>query len=154
MPWGRRFAALKGASSIGGAFLVAKKGGACMANKLTPKQERFCLAYSANPESATQAYKDAGYKGKNANVAAAGASEILKNPKVQERLDDIRDKAASPFIMDIRRRKERLSRMAEEGKDCDAARAIDLLNKMDNLYVQKQEITGAVPVVLADNVRE
>jgi hypothetical protein len=33
-------------------------------------------------------------------------------------------------------------------------KAIDLLNKMDSLYLQRQEIQGAVPVVLTDDVFE
>ena len=66
----------------------------------------------------------------------------------------MRIKTSSPKILSIKERKEILSMIAQEGRACDITRAIDLLNRMENIYVQKQEIAGAMPVVLADNVRE
>jgi phage terminase small subunit len=153
VPWGRRFAALKGASSIGGAFYIAKKGGACcMANTLTPKQERFCLAYSATG-NATRAYQEA-YGEEDEKAAGANGARLIGNDRVSQRIEELRKETASPKILSIKERKEILTRIAQEGKACDSTRAIDLLNKMDNLYVQKQEIAGAIPVVLNDNVRE
>ena len=51
--------------------------------KLTAKQERFVEAYLGNG-NATEAYKIAGYKAKNDNVAAPESSKLLRNPKVSQ----------------------------------------------------------------------
>lgn len=62
---------------------------------LTPKQKRFADEYLIDL-NATAAYKRAGYKGMG-NVAEAGASEILRNPKVsayvKKRSAEIAEKA-------------------------------------------------------------
>lgn len=52
--------------------------------KLTPKQKAFADNYLINGFNATQAYKDAGYKWKNENVAKASASQLLANPNVND----------------------------------------------------------------------
>ena len=52
--------------------------------KLTPKQKAFADNYLVNGFNATQAYKDAGYKWKNDNVAKASASQLLANPNVND----------------------------------------------------------------------
>ena len=52
--------------------------------KLTPKQKAFADNYLINGYNATQAYKDAGYKWKNDNVAKASASQLLANPNVND----------------------------------------------------------------------
>jgi phage terminase small subunit len=51
--------------------------------KLTAKQERFVDAYLGNG-NATEAYKIAGYKAKNDNVASPESSKLLRNPKVSQ----------------------------------------------------------------------
>ena len=53
-------------------------------NKLTPKQKAFADNYLVNGFNATQAYKDAGYKWKNDNVAKASDSQLLANPNVND----------------------------------------------------------------------
>lgn len=49
---------------------------------LTPKQQRFCEEYLIDL-NATAAYRRAGYAAKTDNAAAASASALLRNPKVQ-----------------------------------------------------------------------
>jgi phage terminase small subunit len=51
--------------------------------RLTAKQERFVEAYLGNG-NATEAYKMAGYKAKNDNVASPESSKLLRNPKVSQ----------------------------------------------------------------------
>jgi hypothetical protein len=48
---------------------------------LTPKQQRFVAEYLEDL-NATAAYRRAGYVARNDNTAAAGASTLLRNPKV------------------------------------------------------------------------
>ena len=53
---------------------------------LTQKQRTFINAYLGNGENATEAYKQAGYRVKNDNVAAPEASKLLRNPKVSQEI--------------------------------------------------------------------
>lgn len=50
---------------------------------MTPKRKRFADEYLADPNlNAVQAYKRAGFKAKNDNVAAVEAHKLLKDPAV------------------------------------------------------------------------
>lgn len=61
-----------------------------MAN-LTPKQQRFVEEYLIDL-NATQAYIRAGYAVKSEDVAAATASKLLRNAKVQEAIQEAQNK--------------------------------------------------------------
>lgn len=125
-------------------------------DKLSEKEERFCLELVKNAGNATQAYKDAGYVVKNDNVAAVKGAEKLRKAKVQQRLAELRAPEKKKTVMSIEERRERLTRIAddEDSSNLDVMKAIDLLNKMDSLYLQRQEITGAVPVTIIEDVPE
>jgi phage terminase small subunit len=56
---------------------------------LSEQQERFCQAIVSGMNQ-TDAYKAAGYKAKSDSVAAANASRLIGNAKIQERLSQIR----------------------------------------------------------------
>jgi phage terminase small subunit len=64
------------------------------------KQEKFCLHY-AETGNATESYKKAGYSAKNDNVAGVSAAKLLRNTKIQERLQEIADELKSEKIADI-----------------------------------------------------
>ena len=51
--------------------------------QLTDKQQKFIDAYLGSG-NATEAYKLAGYKVKNDNVAAPESSKLLRNPKISQ----------------------------------------------------------------------
>ena len=127
-----------------------------MAQKLTPKREKFCLELVKNGGNGALAYQAAGYAVKNRGVANTGANKLQEDEKVMARLAELRAPETKKTIMSIERRREKLTEIAEdeESSKQDAMKAIDLLNKMDALYLQRQEISGAIPVVLNDNVRE
>jgi hypothetical protein len=58
--------------------------------------------------------------------------------------------------MSIEERREKLTEIATsaDSASSDVMKAIDLLNKMDSLYLQRQEVTGAVPVTIIEDVPE
>ncbi len=58
---------------------------------LTFKEKLFCFEYLQDLNG-TRAYKAAGFKAKNDNVAAAGASRLLRSVKVQKFIDGHRKK--------------------------------------------------------------
>jgi len=79
-----------------------------MENKLTVKQEKFCIYYF-DCGNATAAALKAGYSPK---TAAAIAGENLQKPTIKARLSDLQEKAASAKIMSVTERKERLYEIA------------------------------------------
>lgn len=127
---------------------------------LTPRQEAFCMAY-AKCGNATQAYKEAGYKVKTDNSAAANAANLIRNHKVQERLQEIRQKIESEKIMGPKEMQQRLTEIirqtARDPDDnaptyADALKAADMLNRMQGAYAADKLEVNALPVVIHDNV--
>lgn len=76
--------------------------------ELNVRQEAFCMHY-AKTGNATEAYKAAGYNVKNDNAAAASATTLLRNPKIQKRLQGIVKEINSEKIADIKEIQEYLT---------------------------------------------
>ena len=117
---------------------------------LTAKQELFVqkIAEGMNQADAYRSAYDT--KRMSDNAIYREASLLLDNPKVTQRLKEIRDMAAKPTIMTAQKRKEWLTQViqSEDESTSDKLRAIDLMNKMDGEYVQKVEaaVTNAVNI--------
>lgn len=105
--------------------------------------ENFCLEI-VQSGNGTEAYKKAGYKVKSDNAAAVGAAKLLRKAKVQQRIAELRSEMDSHKIMDAAERRELLTRFArdEDTGKADRLRAMDLLNKMDGVYINKTQISG------------
>ena len=117
--------------------------------KLTPKQERFCYEYAASGN----AYQSALAAGYPARSARSIASENLTKPNIVEKIKEITQSRTTELIMKVERRKEKLSQLADKSEDENVViRAIDTLNKMDGLYIQKHEVQ--VTKSLADVLKE
>ncbi|NWK54313.1 hypothetical protein HW115_01725 [Verrucomicrobiaceae bacterium N1E253] len=108
-----------------------------MAQKLND-QQRNALRYVATGMTLTEAGRKAGYSVSNAPQMV---SKLMRRADAQEYLGTLRDKADTPFILDITARKEHLSKIATSqlATPTEQMAAIHLLNKMDGLYVQKVE---------------
>lgn len=115
---------------------------------LTQKQENFCLEY-IKCGNASEAYKKC-YNVENMKPESIyrKATELMANGTITARLSELRSKAESKAIITLEQRKELLSRFAWEEETDKAMKAIDLLNKMESVYVQKNqtELSGAVGV--------
>ena len=105
--------------------------------------ENFCLEI-VQSGNGTEAYKKAGYTVKSDNAAAVGAAKLLRKAKVQQRIAELRSEMDSHKIMDAAERRELLTRFArdEDTGKTDRLRAMDLLNKMDGVYINKTQISG------------
>ncbi|MEE4462651.1 terminase small subunit [Azotobacter chroococcum] len=79
---------------------------------LTPKQEKFCLAY-LETGNASEAYRRA-YSAQNMKPEsiAVAASRVLGNAKVALRLAELRERSESAAVMGRQEALERLSMMA------------------------------------------
>jgi len=115
---------------------------------LTQKQENFCLSY-IKIGNASEAYRQS-YNAEKMKPETIwnNAYKLLESNYVATRVQELRDKAESKAIITLEQRKELLSRFAWEEESDKAMKAIDLLNKMDSVYVQKQDITTSGNVTL------
>ena len=105
--------------------------------------ENFCLEI-VQSGNGTEAYKKAGYKVKSDNAAAVGAAKLLRKAKVQKRIAELRSEMDSHKIMDAAERRELLTQYArdEETAKPDRLKAMELLNKMDGVYINKTQVSG------------
>ena len=106
------------------------------------KQEIFCEEF-VKSGNAAEAYKLAGYKASSAKSAANSASRLLENVGICSRISELREKAEDEKIMDAKQRRIMLSEIAKSGKAIVAIKAIDTLNKMDGVYINKTQLSGA-----------
>lgn len=117
---------------------------------LTEKQERFTKNI-AEGMSQIDAYRSA-YNAKKMsdNAAYREASLLIRNPKVAQRLQELRDMMAGDTIMTAKERKEWLTKVIkDEEQDINARlKASDQLNKMDGEYLTR--ISGEVSMKLED----
>jgi hypothetical protein len=97
------------------------------------RHEKFCLALFQPGTSATQAYKNAGYKPANDNVAAACASRLLTNAKVSLRMDELKAEQAKAAGLS---REDILDKILEahdlsvaRGQAAGALRALEMLGQ-------------------------
>lgn len=106
-------------------------------------QENFCMEF-VRCGNATEAYKNAGYKVRSDKVAGVCAAKLLGNARVQQRIAELRREMDSHKIMDAAERRELLTQFArdEETGKADRLKAMDLLNKMDGVYINKTQISG------------
>ncbi|MBF1706583.1 MAG: terminase small subunit [Selenomonas sp.] len=106
-------------------------------------QEKFCIEF-VRCGNATEAYKRAGYKARSDKVAGTAAARLLGNVGIQRRIVELQSEMDSHKIMDAAERRELLTQFARDkdtGKT-DRLRAMDLLNKMDGVYINKTQISG------------
>ncbi len=112
--------------------------------KLTEKQENFALEYVLNGGDATNAYRACYDVGEDTKPATTwkDAHMLVNTPKVSQRIDEFRKQKFSAKVMSIEERKVKLTEWIEGGD----SKALDMLNKMDGVYVEKQEITATQEV--------
>lgn len=135
---------------------------------LTPKREKFVQGIVEGMSQA-EAYRSA-YSCKNMsdNAIYREASELMKDPKVSQRVSELREKMMNEKIMSAQERLELLTRIAKGEERERVMRmvdgelveievpasiktrqtAIDLMNKMTGEYTQKVEadVNGTVNI--------
>ena len=102
-----------------------------MRKRLSPIQERFCALYIALG-NASEAYRQAGYHSKNADVCSA---KLLVTAGIENRLSELKAKNEAKTVM---KREEALMILAEIArstcdewtKQSDRERAIEILARM------------------------
>lgn len=106
---------------------------------LTAKQELF-VQKIIEGYSQADAYRSA-YSCKNMsdNSIYVNASKLMADAKVAQRVKELRGQLAKPSIKTAQERMEWLTQLIdnEEESTSEKLKAVDILNKMDGLYVQK-----------------
>ncbi len=83
------------------------------------------------------------------------ASTLFRDGKVRERYSELQEQAQDEAIITRKARMVLLSKLAENAEKEDTQiKAIDTLNKMDNVYVNKTEISGGLNVNPYANLSE
>ena len=123
-------------------------------SKLTGKQEAFAIAFTLNGGNASKAYRE-NYDVETATDGSiwVQAHNLLHSSKVSIRVDELRKQKFNKKILTINERKILLSEWAEDGD----SKSIDLLNKMEGVYVEKveQQVTASTTVVnIVEDKRE
>ena len=107
---------------------------------LSPKQEQFAKAIALDGMNYSDAYRSAyETKGMSDKTINEKASLMKDKDKIRARIKELRDKTDTPRVMSAQKRKEKLTKLAEDEDPIVAMKAIDLLNKMDGEYIQKVE---------------
>lgn len=108
---------------------------------LNGQQEKFCQNVVSGM-TYKDAYRDAYPNGNyNNNSISVRACELMKEPGVAERIQELTAAAASAAVMTRQERMEMLTRMAEDNELHPKYRmqAVEILNKMNGDYVKKVE---------------
>ena len=118
---------------------------------LTLKQRRFVEALPT-AKSFKDAAIQAGYSISSPHMPEVIGSENMRKPEIKAALVELgMDASKFAAVLSIAKRKERLSRLAEpDPEHPDPMRAIDLLNRMESLYVDRTqgEVTHRLELVV------
>ena len=146
---------------------------------LTASQENFCQEY-AKTGDATESYMKA-YNSKSKTSASGNSRNLLKQDKIQHRIQELLDASASAAIMDAREVREKLTaivrsrlsspeelteeeramvtKVQRDGKPPDwgaVMKALELLGKTHGIFIDKSQmnVQGELGVVIQDDVTE
>lgn len=126
-------------------------------NKLTEKQKRF-IDYYVETANATESAKRAGYSFKTAkNIGAENLTKL--NYFIQERLEQLDNnriasqKEVLQYLTKVMRGEEK-DQFGLDASLQDRTKCAELLGKRYGTFKEKVDVTGNIPVVIADDITE
>ena len=110
---------------------------------MAPKQEKFCMEYIATGDSLT-AYKAAGYApGRSHSDTRRRASTLLKKPKIEQRINDLREVALDRMAWSADHVLQRLDEVYQHalsnGDYTNANRSVENVAKHLGMFVDRSE---------------
>ena len=114
-----------------------------------PRHEKFCLEYAACG-NATEAYQKAGYGGKKRKIDNAAAVNLLRKPKIAERIKELTEEIKREKIADVIECQEILTTIArdETAENADRIKAIQTLMKAQGAFVAQINFKST-PIVIS-----
>ena len=141
---------------------------------MTPRQEKFCLEYAASGN----AYHSALNAGYSENYAKGNVNKLLGNESVKKKLQELKEKAESDKIADIKEMQEKLTAIIRQsttedviviegiGDGCSKAKtlqkkpslkeiisAINTLGKMQGAFTENVNLS-VEPVMIVNDLKE
>lgn len=141
---------------------------------MTPRQEKFCLEYAA----LGNAYHSALNAGYSENYAKGNVNKLLGNESIKKRLQELKEKAESDKIADIKEMQEKLTAIIRQsitedviviegiGDGCSKAKtlqkkpslkeiisAINTLGKMQGAFTENVNLS-VEPVMIVNDLKE
>ena len=115
---------------------------------LSPMQEKFCLEYIATGDTLT-AWKAAGYKDCRTEAdSRAESKRLLKNDKIEERCNQIREDAIKDVGLNINEVVKKFMKVYERGMEendlTNSNRAMEFIGKHLGMLIERQEIKQEV----------
>lgn len=118
------------------------------AKPLSVRHERFCEGVASGMNGA-EAYVYAGYK-VSPSVASVSAYHLLRNPKVEARIAELRIPESTALAMSKDRKREMLMEIAENGENKmqDRLRAIEIDAKLAGHFAAEEMVVevGSRPI--------
>ena len=110
---------------------------------MAPRQEKFCMEYMATGDAVT-AYRAANYKvGKDKTDTMRRAYAMLNNPKIKQRIDDIRQEAIKHMAWNADKVLDRLNEIydhsLQNGDYTNANRSVESVAKHLGMFVDRSE---------------
>lgn len=119
---------------------------------LTAKQEKY-VQNLVKGMSQREAYKNS-YNASNMKdeTIDSNACRLFADSKILTRYNELIERTAKKTIISVQERMELLTKIAQEEDVADRMKAVDLLNKMDGVYVQKIDgnINGKIEITDSD----
>jgi phage terminase small subunit len=112
---------------------------------LSERERRFVEAYMGPcAGNATKAAESAGYSPKTARQIA---SRLLTKANIRAAVNEARADLTTEAIADAKERRELLTKHARNMQEpVSSIKAVDVLNKMDGIYIEKHDVTGNLTV--------
>lgn len=122
-------------------------------DKLSVNQQKFIdnLAKTGNQ---TRSYMDA-YNNDNENTSAGAASVLIRKPKINAAFQEKLKELEKLTVLTVEQRRLKLSEEAINGaKASDRIKAVDVLNKMEGIYIDKIEADTKINIDIAGEVKD
>jgi len=118
------------------------------AKAMTPRWRAFCESYVATGD-VTKSYRDNYSTCKTDAGAHVNGTRLLQKPEIQEYIQELMEKVASPKIAEAEEVLQFLTAAMRDGDSRYAERikAAELLGKRYKLFTDRVETTGVVQVI-------
>ena len=104
---------------------------------LNSRQRKFIAAFLLDPaKNGTKAAELAGYK--NPSVAA---HRLIRNDKIKRAIQEADKASNNALVLSVEQRKQALSEIIQSGEEHNRIKSIDVLNKMDSIYIERQHLS-------------